>query len=186
MLRWGECQTEHRHVQQINRDHCHDGHRYWQEFVPRRRPDRRGAIVLRQKWSRGQIETRLAAMAPCLIGMEACVGAHRSRSPTSSPVSPGRFSTRSATSKSLGQLFLRPNLRKRGTVLGTVKAWPANAGARTEATATASLDGPCARCPAQRAGRDEGTASRHEQRNCTDQERAMSKCADTPTFSCLR
>ena len=43
----------------------------------------------------------------------------------------------------------------------------------TEATATASLDGPCARCPAQRAGRDEGTASRHEQRNCTDQERAM-------------
>src|SRR6266566_8494742 len=38
MLRWGECQTEHRHVQQINRDHCYDGHRYWQEFVPRRRP----------------------------------------------------------------------------------------------------------------------------------------------------
>jgi GH15 family glucan-1,4-alpha-glucosidase len=35
MVRWGDCQTEHRHVQQINRDHCHDGHRYWQEFVPR-------------------------------------------------------------------------------------------------------------------------------------------------------
>jgi hypothetical protein len=35
----------------------------------------RGAIVLRQKWSRGQIETRLANMPPCLIGMEACVGA---------------------------------------------------------------------------------------------------------------
>jgi len=35
--------------------------------------DRRGAIVLRQKWSRGQIEVRLAAMSPCLIGMEACV-----------------------------------------------------------------------------------------------------------------
>jgi transposase len=32
--------------------------------------------VLRQKWSRGQIETRLANMPPCLIGMEACVGAH--------------------------------------------------------------------------------------------------------------
>ena len=28
--------------------------------------DRRGAIVLRQKWSRGQIEARLANMAPCL------------------------------------------------------------------------------------------------------------------------
>jgi transposase len=38
--------------------------------------DGRGAIVLRQKWSRGQIEARLANMPPCLIGMEACVGAH--------------------------------------------------------------------------------------------------------------
>src|SRR5690242_13289757 len=38
--------------------------------------DERGAIALRQKWSRGQIETRLANMAPCLIGMEACCGAH--------------------------------------------------------------------------------------------------------------
>src|SRR5262250_2168715 len=38
--------------------------------------DRRGAIVLRQKWSRGQIEARIANMPPCLIGMEACVGAH--------------------------------------------------------------------------------------------------------------
>src|SRR6202171_4176446 len=38
--------------------------------------DRRGAIVLRQKWSRSQVETRLANMPPCLVGMEACVGAH--------------------------------------------------------------------------------------------------------------
>ena len=38
--------------------------------------DQRGAIVLRQKWSRGQVETRLAKLPPCLIGMEACVGAH--------------------------------------------------------------------------------------------------------------
>ena len=38
--------------------------------------DRRGAIVLRQKWSRGQVEARFANMSPCLIGMEACVGAH--------------------------------------------------------------------------------------------------------------
>ena len=44
--------------------------------------DDRGAIVLRQKWSRGQIEARLANMPPCLIGMEACVGAHHlSRKP---------------------------------------------------------------------------------------------------------
>ena len=38
--------------------------------------DERGAIVLRQKWSRGQVEARLANIPPCLIGMEACVGAH--------------------------------------------------------------------------------------------------------------
>ena len=38
--------------------------------------DKRGAIVLRQKWSRSQVETRLANLTPCLIGMEACVGAH--------------------------------------------------------------------------------------------------------------
>src|SRR6185369_14856419 len=38
--------------------------------------DQRGAIVLRQKWSRGQVEARLANIPPCLIGMEACVGAH--------------------------------------------------------------------------------------------------------------
>jgi transposase len=38
--------------------------------------DDRGAIVLRQKWSRSQMEARFANMPPCLIGMEACVGAH--------------------------------------------------------------------------------------------------------------
>ena len=38
--------------------------------------DRRGAIVLRQKWTRSQVEARLANLSPCLIGMEACVGAH--------------------------------------------------------------------------------------------------------------
>jgi hypothetical protein len=31
--------------------------------------DRRGAIVLRQKWSRGQLETRLANIPPCLIAI---------------------------------------------------------------------------------------------------------------------
>src|SRR6187455_2814950 len=38
--------------------------------------DDRGAIVLRQRWSRSQVEARFANMPPCLIGMEACVGAH--------------------------------------------------------------------------------------------------------------
>jgi transposase len=35
-----------------------------------------GAIVLRQKLSRNQVDIRLANMPRCLIGMEACVGAH--------------------------------------------------------------------------------------------------------------
>ena len=38
--------------------------------------DGRGAVALRQKWSREQVEARLANMPRCLIGMEACVGAH--------------------------------------------------------------------------------------------------------------
>jgi hypothetical protein len=52
--------------------------------------DERGAIVLRQKWSRGQVEARFANLPPCLIGMEACVGAHH-----------------------LGALPLRPSERRR-------------------------------------------------------------------------
>src|SRR4030095_11697803 len=38
--------------------------------------DDRGAIVLRQKWPRTQVEPRFANIPPCVIGMEACVGAH--------------------------------------------------------------------------------------------------------------
>ena len=34
--------------------------------------NQRGAIVLRQKWSRGQVQARLANLPPCRIGMEAC------------------------------------------------------------------------------------------------------------------
>src|SRR4029077_15316569 len=39
--------------------------------------DSRGAIILRQKWSRGQVEARLAHTPLCFIGMEVGVGAHR-------------------------------------------------------------------------------------------------------------
>jgi hypothetical protein len=38
--------------------------------------DDKGAIILRQKLTRGQVYARLANIPPCLIGMEACVGAH--------------------------------------------------------------------------------------------------------------
>ena len=38
--------------------------------------DGRGAIALQVKVSRGQLERRLANIPRCLIGMEACAGAH--------------------------------------------------------------------------------------------------------------
>jgi len=38
--------------------------------------DKRGAIVLRLKVSRGQLGRRLSNMPRCLIGMEACSGSH--------------------------------------------------------------------------------------------------------------
>src|ERR671927_1370187 len=38
--------------------------------------DQRGAVVLRIKLSRPQITQRLANIPLCLIGMEACAGAH--------------------------------------------------------------------------------------------------------------
>lgn len=38
--------------------------------------NQRGAIVLRQKWSRRQVADRLANLPPCLIGMEVCIGGH--------------------------------------------------------------------------------------------------------------
>jgi hypothetical protein len=50
-------------------------------------------------------------------------------------------------------------------VLGAVKAQPGNARARRKPSATAGLDRPCARRISAPAGRDEGTAARHEQRN---------------------
>jgi hypothetical protein len=39
--------------------------------------DARGAIVLRQKLSCGQIEAQRVNMPACLIGMEACIGARQ-------------------------------------------------------------------------------------------------------------
>jgi len=90
----------------------------------------------------------------------------RSRSPTSLPVSPGPSSTRSATSNATAWTRWRPDRRECRAVLGSVKAWPGSTGARGEVSATASLDDPCARRLGTSTGRDEGTAARHEQRNC--------------------
>src|SRR5262245_33732864 len=38
--------------------------------------NKRAAHILRLKLSRPQLEARLAILPPCLVGMEACVGAH--------------------------------------------------------------------------------------------------------------
>lgn len=38
--------------------------------------DKHGRIQLKTKLSRGQLDTHLANTPPCLIGMEACNGAH--------------------------------------------------------------------------------------------------------------
>jgi hypothetical protein len=65
------------------------------------------------------------------------------RSPTSSPASRGRFSTRGAPSRAT-RLMLRPLQRDPRAVLGAVKARPGSMEARGKACATASLDGPCA------------------------------------------
>src|SRR5215475_15827890 len=66
----------------------------------------------------------------------------RLRLPTSSPASPGRFSTRDAPSSASKEMRLRPDLLDPRAVLGAVKVWPGNAGARGNASATASFDGP--------------------------------------------
>jgi transposase len=81
----------------------------------------------------------------------------RLRLPTSLPASPGRFSTTGAPLSASRPMRQRPNPLSRGAVLGPVKAWPNNAGASGKASATASLDRPCARRTLAPAGRDEGT-----------------------------
>src|ERR1700745_2382270 len=65
-----------RHVSDTQYRDRRDRHRYRQELVPRRGPRCARRHRLRQKWSRGQVEARLANLPPGLIGMEACVGAH--------------------------------------------------------------------------------------------------------------
>ncbi len=73
---------------------------------------------------------------------------------------------RSAPSNVSGRTRQRPDRFECRAVLGPVKAWPGRAEARGQRSATANLAGPCARRLRMPAGRDEGTALRHEQRNC--------------------
>src|SRR5436309_7080463 len=66
----------------------------------------------------------------------------RLRSPTSSPGSPGRFSTRDAPSSASRRRRPRPDLPDPRAVLGAVKARPGSARARRQDSTTAGLDGP--------------------------------------------
>ncbi|MET4118607.1 hypothetical protein ABIB90_002327 [Bradyrhizobium sp. JR4.1] len=93
----------------------------------------------------------------------------RLRSPTSSPGSPGRFSTRDAPSSASTRRRRRPELPDPRTVLGAVKARPDRGRARRQDSTTAGLDGPCARrvCarrPGQRNDRQARTKEQHEVR----------------------
>ena len=77
--------------------------------------DKRGANVLRQKWSRSQVEARLANMPPCLIGMEACVGAHHiSR----------RLKALGDDARLLPAMYVRPYSKDRRTISATEKRLP--------------------------------------------------------------
>ena len=72
-----------------------------------------GAIVLRQKWSRGQAEARLANIPPCLIGMEACVGAHHlSR----------KLASLGHDARLMPAKYVRPYLQRRSTCLRGAKS----------------------------------------------------------------
>src|SRR5215468_10792541 len=76
MLRWGDCQRSIPMSNKSNATVATMGIDIGKNSFHVVGHDKRGAIVVRQKWSRGQVEARLANLSPCLIGMEACVGAH--------------------------------------------------------------------------------------------------------------
>jgi transposase len=69
---------EHRHAQQINSGLAAVGIDIGKNSFHVVGLVRRGAIVLRQKWSRGQVEARLANLPPCLIGMEETINRRQS------------------------------------------------------------------------------------------------------------
>jgi transposase len=76
MLAWGTEDKEHTMSQKLDTSPAVIGIDIGKNSFHIVGQDRRGALILRQKWSRGQVEARLANLPPCLIGMEACVGAH--------------------------------------------------------------------------------------------------------------
>jgi hypothetical protein len=137
--------TETRHFDRRNR------HRYRQELVPHRGNRYLRSLFVQaarvvlvkigpKHWTatgstRGSRPQGSASTTTCW----------RLRSPTSSLASPGRFFRRGAPSSASRPMKQRTDPLNPRAVLGPVKAWPGNAGARGKASATANLDGPCAR-----------------------------------------
>ena len=134
--------------------------------------DQRGAIVLRQKLSRSQVEIRLANLPPCLIGMEACVGAHHlSRKLQAlghdARLMPAKYvraynkgqKNDFRDAEAIAEAVQRPTMK---FVQGMSRRGLQTLEREQKAIATASLDGPCARCPGntRRPGRRNGLMAR--------------------------
>jgi len=72
----GDQEQGARHASPFQRHRPRSRHRHRQEHFHLVGLNKRGAIILRLKLSRTQLEAKLANLPPCLVGMEACVGAH--------------------------------------------------------------------------------------------------------------
>ncbi len=59
-----------------NNESYNSRHRLGKEHLSSPGVDARGAVVLRRQLTRKQLLPFLARLSPCLIGMEACAGAH--------------------------------------------------------------------------------------------------------------
>jgi len=68
-----------------------------------------GAPVLRQKWSRGQVEARLANMPPCLIGMESTAATPGTQTSAAAATASLRLTT---STRSSGVQTVRKNARR--------------------------------------------------------------------------
>src|SRR6516165_6183449 len=76
MLTGGHCRQGARHVTEARQFDRRNRHRYRQELVPRRWPESARCHRAAAEMVAWPGEARLANLPPCLIGMEACVGAH--------------------------------------------------------------------------------------------------------------
>jgi hypothetical protein len=75
-VRAGKPKTTARDVPEAPECNCRSWHRYRKNAFHVVGLDERGAVMLRQKWSRGWLEIQIANLPSCLVGMEASVGAH--------------------------------------------------------------------------------------------------------------